>query len=266
MPWFKIDDNLAFHHKVVAAGNAAIGLWARAGSWCAQNLTDGFVPDHMLARLGTQTQVDKLVSVGLWVRVSGGIEFHQWANRQPLRSQVEAEREASRARMASIRASKKGVKIASPQVSELRSPEVPRTGSDAFANPTRPDPTRPITTSADVADAPSKKPSKKQAKPLPADWAPTEDHVARAAGLGLDLDNQVGRFKAHAEANDRRQVNWNASFTQWLLGVPEWQRTKPVKTRPTPIPSHDIVMPPDGLTDEEYDRWEREQRERRRGA
>lgn len=142
MPWFKIDDNLAFHHKVVAAGNAAMGLWARAGSWCAQNLTDGFVPDHMLARLGTPSQVEKLVRVGLWNRVEGGIEFHQWANRQPLRTQIEAEREASRTRMASVRAAKKGVKNTSSQVSEPRSPEVQRTGSDAFGNPdpTHPDP------------------------------------------------------------------------------------------------------------------------------
>ena len=54
MPWFKVDDNLAFHHKVVAAGNAAMGLWVRAGAMCAQQLTDGFVPDHMVNTLGSK--------------------------------------------------------------------------------------------------------------------------------------------------------------------------------------------------------------------
>lgn len=66
-----------------------------------------------------------------------------------------------------------------------------------------------------------KKPSKK----LPADWEPTEEHKSRAIQDGIDLATQVDRFKAHAEANDRRQANWNAAFTQWLLNVPEWQRS-----------------------------------------
>jgi len=43
MPWFKVDDTLAFHAKVVAAGNAAMGLWVRAGAHSMQQLTDGFI-------------------------------------------------------------------------------------------------------------------------------------------------------------------------------------------------------------------------------
>ena len=52
MVWFRVDDNLGFHHKVIAAGNPAMGLWVRAGSVCASQLTDGFVADHMIASLG----------------------------------------------------------------------------------------------------------------------------------------------------------------------------------------------------------------------
>lgn len=142
MTWFKVDDNLTFHHKVVKAGNSAMGLWVRAGAWCAQQLTDGHVPDYMLTRMGTQTQVDRLISVGLWDRTETGIVFHQWANRNPLRIEVDAERDAARERMKANRAAKKGVKKTSPQVSESRSPEVRRTVDDAFGNPdpTRPDP------------------------------------------------------------------------------------------------------------------------------
>ena len=33
--WFKVDDNLALHPKVLGAGNAAMGMWVRAGSWSA---------------------------------------------------------------------------------------------------------------------------------------------------------------------------------------------------------------------------------------
>lgn len=103
MTWFKVDDNLAFHPKVLAAGNAAMGLWVRAGSWCAQQLTDGFVPDTILPSLGTRAAAKQLEAAGLWVRLDGGWGFHEWAERQPLRSQVETERAAARKRMRSRR-------------------------------------------------------------------------------------------------------------------------------------------------------------------
>lgn len=78
MTWFKVDDDLAFHRKTVAAGNAAMGLWVRAGSWCGQQLNDGHVPHSIARRLGTKTQANALVRVGLWHAVDGGYQFHQW--------------------------------------------------------------------------------------------------------------------------------------------------------------------------------------------
>ena len=91
MPWFKVDDNLAFHHKTVAAGVSAMGLWVRAGSWCAQTLTDGFVPEHMVPALadGDAGLAGRLVEAGLWRRVKGGFVFHEWAQRQPSRQSIE---------------------------------------------------------------------------------------------------------------------------------------------------------------------------------
>jgi len=52
MTWFKVDDSLAGHPKPRRAGKQAMGLWVIAGSWCAQQLTNGVVPTHMLALLG----------------------------------------------------------------------------------------------------------------------------------------------------------------------------------------------------------------------
>lgn len=99
MPWFKVDDNLAFHHKVLAAGNAAMGLWVRAGAACANQLTDGFVADHMVPALGTVAQAKALVNAGLWTREKGGYRFHGWEERQPCKADVEAQREAAKERM-----------------------------------------------------------------------------------------------------------------------------------------------------------------------
>src|SRR5690606_8541448 len=97
---FKVDDNLAFHPKVLRAGNAAMGLWVRAGSWSAQQLTDGEIPDEILPSLGTVKQAEALVAAGLWDRAADAWSFHEWNGdgRQPTRESVEAERAAARER------------------------------------------------------------------------------------------------------------------------------------------------------------------------
>lgn len=88
MTWFKVDDGLAFHAKVVQAGNPAMGLWLRAGSWCAQQLTDGFVPNQIAATLGTRAQATALEAASLWVREDGGYRFHGWLDYQPTAAEV----------------------------------------------------------------------------------------------------------------------------------------------------------------------------------
>jgi hypothetical protein len=104
MPWFKIDDQFAFHPKAIAAGNAALGLWVRAGSWCAAHLTQGALPAHMVRTLGAQRRdADKLVSVGLWMCTEDGYLFKDWDEYQPTKEQVEAKRVATRERVRSHR-------------------------------------------------------------------------------------------------------------------------------------------------------------------
>lgn len=120
MVWFKVDDTIAFHRKSVAAGNAAMGLWVRAGGWSAGELTEGFVPDHILTLLGSPRQVAKLIQVGLWTRVEGGVQFHQWgeAGRQPSKKAVLERRTKDVSRQQRYRNLKNGQFSAEPQVSE----------------------------------------------------------------------------------------------------------------------------------------------------
>lgn len=103
MPWFKVDDTLAFHMKTVKAGNAAMGLWVRAGSWSMQTLSDGFVPDEIVTQLGTSPQARRLVDVGLWDRLPTGYAFHEWDQRQPSKAQVHADRQAGAERQRASR-------------------------------------------------------------------------------------------------------------------------------------------------------------------
>jgi len=95
MPWFKVDDSFHSHPKVLAAEPAALGLWVVAGSWSGANLSDGFVPDHVLPRLlpDSATLAQQLVAAGLWKRTRGGYKFHDWDAYQPAASDVRAMRE-----------------------------------------------------------------------------------------------------------------------------------------------------------------------------
>lgn len=85
MTWFKVDDSFHDHPKVFDAPDCAVALWTRAGAWAARNLTNGFVPSGMPARLcdDPDTAIKELVRRGLWKRASGGYQFHDWADFQP---------------------------------------------------------------------------------------------------------------------------------------------------------------------------------------
>lgn len=84
MTWFKVDDRFYSHPKTLATSLAARGLWVSAGAWSSDQLTAGAVPDHALAMLGGSPELaDELVSAGLWKRVRGGYQFHDWDRYQP---------------------------------------------------------------------------------------------------------------------------------------------------------------------------------------
>jgi hypothetical protein len=109
LTWFKVDDSFHSHPKVLAASPAALGLWVVAGSWSGSNLSDGFVPDHVLPRLvpDSVTLAKELTTAGLWKRVRGGYRFHDWSDFNPESGAVLAEREAARQRMRAVRARRK---------------------------------------------------------------------------------------------------------------------------------------------------------------
>lgn len=67
MPWFKVDDHFHSHPKVVAAGNAAIGLWVRCGSYSSAYLMDGHVPAAKVREMGSRRELDALTTARLWV-------------------------------------------------------------------------------------------------------------------------------------------------------------------------------------------------------
>jgi hypothetical protein len=85
MPFFPVDDDAAFHAKLRAAGNAAVGLWVRAGANCMKQATGGVIQRHELEGLGKPSEARRLVDVVLWhaagahsLRRAGGCSTTGW--------------------------------------------------------------------------------------------------------------------------------------------------------------------------------------------
>lgn len=133
MAWFKVDDGLHSHPKVIDLELEALGLWVAAGSWCADYLTDGLISSGQIRRLGgTDELAEELVRAELWSREGKRYRFNDWTDYQPTKSAVESEREAARRRMQELRSGRgskpKGsgsVRPNSARTSPARSPEVP---------------------------------------------------------------------------------------------------------------------------------------------
>ncbi|MDJ0323190.1 helix-turn-helix domain-containing protein [Cryobacterium sp. PH31-AA6] len=59
---------------------------------------------------------------------------------------------------------------------------------------------------------------------LAASWSPSEANITFATANTIDLKHEVGQFRAHAAANDRRQADWDAAFRVWLGNVVKWRK------------------------------------------
>lgn len=124
MTWFRIDDSFGTHPKVLGIPRkdrpTAVGLWTLAGAFCARNLTDGFLGEHMVDELGVPARyAGILVKAELWhvpgqdcevceewgtLPFASGYQFHDWHTYQPSREYVEEQRRADRERKKAARA------------------------------------------------------------------------------------------------------------------------------------------------------------------
>jgi len=160
MGWFKIDDQLFGHPKVLSIDPrcrlAAIGLFTLAGSWSSAHLTDGVIPEQLVGSMqATRKQCESLVSAGLWDVHPQGYVFHDWADYNPTRAEVLAKRQV-RAAAGKIGGEHSASKRAS-KVQANASPPGKQSPSKCFDHvstpvPARPDPT---TTAPTVLPPPS---------------------------------------------------------------------------------------------------------------
>jgi hypothetical protein len=108
MPWFRLEDSFHNHPKVHQAGNAAIGLWVRCGTYSAQYLTDGHVPTDLARRYGRTREIDALRDAHLWVDNGDGFLIPDYLEYNPSKKQVLADRAAARERQAKRRRNDNG--------------------------------------------------------------------------------------------------------------------------------------------------------------
>lgn len=268
MTWFKVDDTFAFHRKVVAAGLPALGLWVRAGAWCAQTLTDGVVPEHMVSALsdGQPELAQCLVRAGLWHPVKGGgFAFHQWAEYQPTRASVEHKR-AVRAAAGRIGGTRSGqVRAATASKNEARGSSKNEAARSTLSNPrpvgsgvvsskglgsvggtdfkedlkkdSKEDNNKTYVGKVVTSAAPEKKPRRSTTSPgtrLPDDFAVTPAMVdwARQRTPAVDgrteTENFIDFWQAKA-GKDALKRDWTAAWRYWMRNAQT--RTSNGKTR-----------------------------------
>jgi hypothetical protein len=235
MTWFKVDDSFHSHPKVLATDPAALGLWVLAGSWSSAHLTEGVVRDDELPRLlpDAATLARKLVAAGLWKRIRGGYQFHDWADRNPTKKAVTAERKANAER-------------------QRRWREAQRNGSsngvtNGVTNgaPTRPDPS-PSSGSSTYQESPSVGgaggPREPRGTRLPdpfevtdemRDWARTHTPTCGAKDHEAFVDYWRGQPGAKG-----RKVDWFATWRNWMRREQERRQSNPPRASPAdPRPS-----------------------------
>lgn len=216
MVWFKVDDGFYTSRKVLSIPRtqrlAAVGLWTMAGNWSARELTDGKVPDYVLAEIGATPRLRQaLIEARLWLdRGSAGVEFHSWSDYQPTREEVEAERAKAAERQRRWR-EKKHAETSDHTVSN----GVTNTVTNGVSNgaPTRPDPTRPdqITTPKGV-DRATRIPEPFIVTPEMRQWAVKEVP-------GVDVDKATRKFVDYWRAKSGKDAvkrDWVATWRNWL--------------------------------------------------
>lgn len=245
MPHFLVDDGFAFHHKTVGAGNAAVGLWTRAGAWCRQQLSDGFIPTNIVRTLGSAKEARALVACGLWVEVDGGYQFHEWEQRQTTKAEVLAKREAARERMERARSSR--VRANNSRTSR----EVRLTPSPS------PSPSQEL---ANASSGGADQPPAGRARQMPDEFRPSDKHLALAEELGVDLRAEWPQFVDHHRSRGSTMKDWDAALRTWIRNARKFNRGAPAangSTRPPLV----LPTPPAEIADDpaRYQEWLAEQ-------
>lgn len=229
MSWVRIDDVAPAHPKILAAGAEAAWFWVCGSAWAnKQKESNGFIPEAALPILypakSPKKIADKLVACGLWERVDGGYQIHDYNEYQLTREQKLA-LSAKRADAGRTGGSKKAAnsKQATKQVaSKLLEHDLASGSSKPLAIPI------PIP-SVDKSTPPKPPDQEVFLVRMTPDWKPPVETVSGliAAGIPEWASMQLATIYAvgwSAKPEKREPEKWIETFCWWAPG--EWQKRK----------------------------------------
>jgi hypothetical protein len=246
--WARIDDQMAFHAKILRAGNESVGAWVRMIAHSCAQLTDGFMARDVALTIAPQKVLDRLVSAGLLDPDGDDYRIHDFHDWNPPAAVVRSKREADKVRkslgrsgqvrsvsgrMSSGRPSDvradadrtaQGCPPVPSPVSRLPSPvpvqerekedlEIQRaaTPPHACVSATSPVPLELVPSSVEPRAARRREP----ARAIPIGWSPSEETLAALAAEGVPSDIAIAclpEFADHWRGSGERKSDWEATF------------------------------------------------------
>jgi hypothetical protein len=107
MSWFRVDDQVTFHPKTLKVGNSALGAWLRLGTYCAAQLTDGFVPGEIARMIASKRELDALESASMIHADGDGYVIHDYLEYQPSKQDIKDNRADTKERVKRYRNAKR---------------------------------------------------------------------------------------------------------------------------------------------------------------
>ena len=116
MAWGRLDDSFYDHPKTLRIWRkcpGAVGLHARAISYCAKHQTDGYIMAEIVNGLSPlqrdrEEQVKALIEEQAWYESEDDFAVHDYLDYNPSKEETEAKRAADRDRKREQRARKNG--------------------------------------------------------------------------------------------------------------------------------------------------------------
>lgn len=224
MSWVKLDDQFFRHPKVLAAGRDARDLYMVGLCYCAQGLTDGFIPSQAVRVLAAEAEIDtgpasaaRLVDVGLWETTEGGYAVHDYHEYQPSKERVLATREA-RAEAGSRGGKQKASNLLQQNASKTLAN--PKQKSAPYPSRTHPVPVPspdPIPIEDDDAGAPAPKKARAVKRSVDS-FAPNDDEIRawQRQYPELDVPDQLARLRNYCRSHAKEYADYHATFDNWL--------------------------------------------------
>ena len=237
MAWFKVDDGFYTSMKFLSIDRKhqaqAAGAWLLCGTWSADKMTDGFVPYSVMDLWEFEPEVvAQLVVSGLWDVDDdrGGIQFHDWADYQPTREQLEIKRE-TRSEVNRKNAEKRWTNAKDMQT------ECETDANDMQNN-------APVPVPEPIKEIVVVKPTRKTRlergwKPSPAGY-----EYARQHAPGMNIPIELEKFEDYNLQQNRTTADWDAAWRTWVRNAVKFD---PSIALPPPPPKKQFGIEPEDV-------------------